>query len=191
MSPSKVSKYDRVYKTYIIDCGFTPTYWALEGITFTKLDAMRTAILQEDDPDVVQEWLDKAKVLTCSDLIAEVREFKGIPDRPKKAYTLKIGEDAENLPELLDIGGKVWEKFVGTVKTCPVCDQYYEVFCDKAHFPVSKGAGGEHVKYMVIPLCRVCHGDQHSKGIDWFMSNNRNKIFKWIYHTIFLILAEK
>ena len=90
-----------------------------------------------EHPEERDELLEESKELSTSDVINTVREREGRLPMPvqKRVDSLKDG--------------------------CILCGKHPE----KAHFPISKGAGGE----FTIPLCRECHSEYHSIGVDtWF-----------------------
>lgn len=105
----------------------------------------------------VDEWMGMAKALSSSDLKEEVNTALG------KVKVEKGDEPKADLPIDPTCAGTDYVTFAKG-HPCIVCGAK-EV--DLHHFPITKGAGGEHVRDWVIPLCRTCHTEYHENPKDW------------------------
>jgi hypothetical protein len=123
----------------------------------------------EDDPE---HWIAQAEQLSGSDLINEVRAYKGkAPLKPKRK------DDAE--PE-----AKSYAEYVEQTP-CIVCGKKSE----KAHFPITRKAGASDD--WVIPLCRKCHSEYHNIGVlTWFDKYRRN-FAEYLYGKIIPMIWRK
>jgi len=113
----------------------------------------------------VGEWLEKAKTLSESDLINEVRRVQGKPEMIPKPKEVENGYPFD------------FENYLSFVKahSCITCGSGES---DPHHFPKSKGAGGR--EYARIPLCRKCHSQCHSDPFD-FLWLYKDDIFEYFY----------
>lgn len=114
------------------------------------------------------EWLDKAKTLSDSDLINELREFKHLP--PKEYQPKPSGR-----PDLFDFDD--YESFVKAFG----CIFHPGRKAVRAHFPRTAGAGTVEVPEDFIPLCTGCHDLYHHDPVDFTMTY-LNQIMKYFYN---------
>jgi len=111
------------------------------------------------------DWLDKAMVLSESDLINEVREALNKPPMLPKP------KEEESVYPFS------YEEYYAFVKAHP-CLLHPDRPSDPAHFPKTRGAGAP--KEWVIPLCRECHRYQEDNQYD-FLWLNTERIFEYFY----------
>ena len=160
-----VYSFIKIYERYILKLGRSEV--ELLGDGTPKSNGVGHRSLQiinpvvEDNPD---EWIEKAKVLSESDLINEVRIAQG------KAI-MKPKEK-----EHVDVYPFDFESYIDYVRSCGclVCGNPSEPH----HFPKTKGAGGREQD--VIPLCRK-HHNEADDAFD-FLVLYKGKIFEYFYN---------
>lgn len=139
----------------------------LADVGSRRLTIIRPVV--ELDPDT---WMANAKAMSKSDLSNEVRQAQGLPEviPPRQEQPKSVAPCRFYTPE----------SYIKYVKSepCCVCEKSP---VDPAHFPRTKGAGADEWK--VLPLCRVCHSQQHDGGKDWLWGN-RVKLFDYFYNLI-------
>lgn len=165
MKRSKAYGLIRQYELFVEKLGYSEE--VLAGIGTSKLRVIIPVV--ESDPE---EWIGKAKALSKSDLITEVRAAQGrdvnIPGQ--ETATLKR---EDTLPARL-FTPQAWKEMVKGERCC-VCGARD---VNPAHFPRTRGAGTEEWK--AIPLCGVCHREQHDGASEWLWKW-RVKLFDWFY----------
>ena len=167
---STVFSFIHVYELYVLKLGYDVEF--LAGIGHKRLQRINPVV--EKDP---VEWIFKAKTLSPSDLRNEVRVAQG-------------KEEIEIKREEQDVKIYDYKSYLEFIKAHP-CITCGTLDSEGAHFPQSKGAGGEDAHR--IPLCRVCHTQFHKDPFD-FLWLNKNKIFNYFYDTFleaFAIIRSK
>lgn len=161
-SRSTVYSFIEIYEKYTLRLKVSQEY--LLDIGHGKLRIINPVV--EENPD---EWLGKARALSRSDLISEVREHQGI----KPSFSLPI--TLEGYPYAPDLASH--DSYLEWVRKSPciICERK-EAF--PHHFPRTKGAGAEEWK--VIPLCVPCHSEAHQNPKEWLWGN-RIQIFDYFY----------
>jgi hypothetical protein len=137
----------------------------LASIGHAKLQVISPVVRNATDPT---DWIYKARELSRSDLITEVRLAQGKPD---SGPPMREGE-AQTLDKFQDYLA------YARAHPCVVCKKTLEV--DLHHFPITKGAGAPD--RWVIPLCRACHTESHQDPKE-FLWRWREKIFAFFYDT--------
>lgn len=170
-----VNFFIRAYERYIMKLNIPQE--RLIGCGWGKLQIIEPVVSHIQDKDGVDEWLGKAESLSESDLITEVREAQGRPDRPQDARNRPVEAPGRGDNDIVAIGVA---GYVALVKKSPciVCGAGKS---DAHHFPRTKGAGAND--WHVIPLCRACHREAHDGGSAWLWSR-RHAIFGWFYKVI-------
>lgn len=147
---SKAYELIRLYDLFVNRLGLSERDWVTIGTTNLSLIA-RAKRCDE-------EWLDKARNLSTSDLIKELGGAEVSPSRT-------LSPPAPPPPS----GIMSPQEYVKMVKgaTCLGCGAK-EV--DAHHFPRTRVRGEEH---WVIPLCRMCHSMYHQDPKDWIWKNRQ------------------
>ena len=164
---STVYSYIHVYELYIEKLKLSPDF--LMQIPYRRLQEINPVV--ESNPE---EWLYKAKELSESDLITEIRAAQNLPivetpNRQAGASTRPTKPKPFNYES--------YEKFLKAYG-CATCESKE---CEGAHFPKTEKAGApDHWK---IPLCRKCHSTYHQDPIDFLMTY-RDQIFGFFYEVI-------
>lgn len=162
-----VYSYIHIYEVYIGRLGLTPEN--LQDIPYRRLQMINPPVIDAIDKGKDPgEWLDKAKTLSDSDLINELREFKDLP--PKEYQPKPSGR-----PDLFDFDD--YEAFVKAFG----CILHPGRKAVRAHFPRTHGAGQEEVAEDFIPLCTECHDLYHHDWVD-FTITYLNQIMKYFYN---------
>ena len=162
--------YIHAYELYVMRLGIPPDF--LVQIPYRNL--LRINAVVEKNPE---EWLYKAKELSGSDLITEVRLAQGKPVEENFSKTPEIEPEK---PKPFDF--KDYQEFVKAYG-CILCS---EKNVEGAHFPQTQKRGAPD--HWIIPLCSGCHKLYHSDPID-FLITYRNQIFGFFY-TVFLACYE-
>lgn len=151
-----------IYELYCLKYGYSPKL--LVEIGHHALQLIKP-IMKVEDTDNTTEWMHKAKTLSESDLINEIRKYQGKPEMMPKPKEEK------------DVYPFSFTEYMDFVKAhpCITCD---EEESDPAHFPRSKGAGGKDTHR--IPLCRGCHALFHQDPFD-FLWLHKDKIFDYFF----------
>jgi len=173
---STVYSFVHTYELYVLKLGFKAKQ--LSKIGHRKLQIISPLVKKQwealDHKDHLppgvwgDDWIYVAERLSESDLINEVRRAQGKPEMLPKP------KEEENV---YPFSFKDYLDFV-KAHPCVVCGER-EV--DNAHFPRSKGAGGQDTD--VIPLCRKCHSESHQDFYD-FLWLNKDKIFRYFYDIV-------
>lgn len=150
---STIYSFIHTYELYVLKLEVLPEY--LSKVGHRKLQIISPLV--EDDTN---QWLEYAYVLSESDLINEVRRAQGKPEMLPKPK-----EDEDVYP----FSFNNYKEFVVNSPCC-VCG--HSPPSEPAHFPRTRGAGGEEVKEHIIPLCHECHiGRQHADPFDFAWMN--------------------
>ena len=158
---STVFSFIRVYEQYVLKFEFDLKL--LNQIGHRRLQIINPVV--DDDPI---EWIYKAKELSKSDLINEVKTALGkAPMKPR----------AEEKEDAYPFTFKDYKDFVKSHK-CITCG---EKNTEGHHFPKTKGAGGK--EEWIIPLCRACHTEYHNDAYD-FIFLYKDHIFEYFYNLI-------
>ena len=165
-SRPSVYNFIRIQELYIDKLKVQPEFLGQPGL-YSKLITIAPVV--EQSPD---EWLYKAKELSRSDLKKEIRAFKNLPE-------IEIKQEKDDV-QIYD-----FKNYLDFVKAhpCVICSRDG---VDPAHFPRSKGAGGDDKH--CIPLCRTCHSQSHQDPFD-FLWQHKDKIFKYFYDTFLKAFA--
>jgi len=166
---STIYSFIHVHELYVLKLEYPPEQ--LSKIGHRKLQII-SPVMKEGGKDnlILWEWVEKAEVLSESDLINEVRRVQGKPEmipKPKEVENENIYPFSFN--DYLD--------FVKN-HPCIICG---EKTPDPAHFPRSKGGGGKDTHR--IPLCRKCHSESHQDPFD-FLWLYKDKIFDYFYDMV-------
>ena len=174
-SRSTVYSFIEIYEKYTLQLKVSQEY--LLDIGHAILRIINPVV--EENPD---EWLGKAKALSRSDLISEVREHQGVETPSRELLTLLSARPHFSTPNLTSHNSYLeWVK----KSPCIICGKE-ETF--PHHFPRTKGAGAEEWK--VIPLCVLCHSESHQEP-QVFLWTNRVKIFDFFYGILDSIFEKK
>lgn len=151
-----------IYELYCLKYGYSPKL--LVEIGHHALQLIKP-IMKIEDTDNTMEWMHKAKTLSESDLINEIRKYQGKPEMVPKPK------------EESDVQPFSYKEYLEFVKAhpCIICN---EKEVDNAHFPRPKSTGGRDTD--CIPLCRKCHSASHSDLYDWLWLN-KDKVFRYFY----------
>jgi len=127
-----------------------------------------TPWVQRDDP---KEYLLKARTLSASDLIKEIKGDTG-------------GVMRDSTPAHGDVGSRPAPlspaQYIKKVKESPCCvcsREPPEIQIHSHHFPQTRNRGKD---WKVIPLCGFCHQDAHHHPME-FLWQYKNNIFGWFY----------
>jgi len=93
-----------------------------------------------------REWLNKARLLSKSDLRLEIN---GVSGRETISPPLSPAPPSS----------------MTCINGCGPGE--------KSHFPVTRGAGGKEVEDWWVPMCRRCHSDFHTNPSGWTWTNKR------------------
>ena len=157
-----VYSYIHVYELYILKLKIVPDF--LITVPYRQLQMINPVV--EKNPE---EWIYKAKELSESDLITEVRAAQ---KKPLKEYPKSI----PGRPELFD-----FNSYLEFVKAYG-CILHPGRKADPAHFPRTQKAGApDHWR---IPLCRECHDSYHHDSTDFLMTY-KDQIFDYFYSIVF------
>jgi len=139
----------------------------------SKLDVIAPVVTAENQA----EWLDKAAALSKSDIIQEVRSFRGLSSLPPYAPSAQINPGIADLLK--------YKSYIEYVKDrpCMVCNAPK---VEPHHWPVTRGAGGNEVEEWAIPLCRDCHNEAHRNPIK-FTHDYAHKWARYFYGIILKI----
>lgn len=148
-----------IYELYVEKLNISTEFLAMIG--HGKLQVI-ASVVQKDPED----WIYKAKELSKSDLISEVKASRGVPDEIPQ-------------PKINAVPGLDFTSYLDFAKAQP-CLACGAVEVDPAHFPKTRGAGAPDD--WVIPLCRKCHRLQEDGGKDWLWENRAN-IFGFFIRT--------
>jgi hypothetical protein len=166
---STIYSFIHVYELFVLKLECNPE--VLSKIGHRRLQIISPVVNKDGTEDEkwydATFWLDNAEVLSESDLINAVRGFQGKPDMTPKP------KEVENVHPF------DFKDYLDFVKAhpCVICE---EEIVDLAHFPRSKGAGGNDTHQ--IPLCRRHHTEQHQDPFD-FLWLHKDKIFSYFYDT--------
>jgi len=152
-----------IYELYVEKLNINKEF--LAQIRHAKLQAINPVV--ERNP---QEWLFKAKELSKSDIINEVRIAQ---NKPEKEYPITKGK-----PQLFD-----FDNYLDFIKAygCITCS---DTRVAGAHFPKTDKAGApDHWR---IPLCQKCHDLYHHDPID-FIINYRDNWAEFFYDLIIAV----
>lgn len=186
-------RYYVTYRDFGVVLHLPPALYS--GIDFDKMEMARHLLVTDGkkiaDDDMVTEVLTQAKCLSRSDFRSWVREQKGLPEPEVVAAT----PDYQGAPlpihdeEMVRAGGELWVALHEHPKCClrPWQDG------ERCHIPVSKGAGGKDWQHCVLPVNHSDHMDQHSEGMSTWLAKKENHqgLFRYLYHCIFVLLAER
>lgn len=168
---STIYSFIKIYELYVLKLGYDQV--KLSKIGHRKLQIISKTVgiivsLTPDYPVFTDDWLEKAELLSESDLINEVRRAQNKPEMIPKP------KEVENVYPFN------FDSYLDFVKShpCIVCP---EEESDPAHFPRSKGAGGQDTHR--IPLCRKCHTEFHKDPFD-FLWLYKDKVFEYFYKNI-------
>jgi len=162
---STIYSFIHVHELYVLKLGYNPE--VLSKIGHRKLQIVSSVVNDELKVDGdTAFWLDNAEVLSESDLINAVRGFQGKPPMIPKPK------------EVEDTYPFSFEEYLDFIRAhpCIICGKRPS---DAAHFPRSKGAGGENTHR--VPLCRACHSESHQDPFD-FLWLHKDKIFRYFYN---------
>jgi hypothetical protein len=175
MSRSMAFGLIQVHELYVQKLGRDTVELTKAGIA--KL--LTIAPVVESNPD---EWLAKC-AMSRSDLKVEVDEARGIEPKalPEKTETTETEEVEWDKVEIAVPSGHLYLEDTKHQQCC-VCG---ESKSEPAHFPITRGAGGEAVKDMAIPLCRKCHDEYHADPKEWTWKY-RTQWAMYLYSLIFL-----
>ena len=120
-------------------------------------------------------WLDRAKELTKSDLILEVREAQGKGGEREIETTI---DTSMPVSPALPVNVKEYLERLKE-EPCIICGLRP---VDLAHFPRTQKRGAKD--WEVLPLCRKCHSEQHLVGVDTWLAENKQSIFEWLYKKV-------
>jgi len=148
-----------LYKFYILEHSLLAD--DIQHVHYKRLLEIMPAVKKQ--PHRLFDWIEWANELSWKDLINKVREVKGRPPLPREGGAPPSNKQVAPMP--LD-------------SHCLVCGGYP---VDKAHWPVTKAAGGRYT----IPLCRECHADMHQYGIITWTDRYRKQL-----HDYFMKLKE-
>jgi len=128
----------------------------------------------------VEGWLSKARSLSLSDLLMEVRSFRGLSSLPPYAPSAQINPGIADLLK--------YKSYIEYVKDrpCMVCNAPK---VEPHHWPVTRGAGGNEVEEWAIPLCRDCHNEAHRNPIK-FTHDYAHKWARYFYGIILKIWGQ-
>jgi len=173
MSRSMAFGLIQVHELYVQKLGRETAELTKAGIA--KL--LTIAPVVESNPD---EWLGKC-TMSRSDLKAEVDEARGIAPKELAPHTELAPDVAWDKVEVVVPSGHLYLEDTRH-QPCCVCG---EEKAEPAHFPITRGAGGEAVKDMAIPLCRKCHDEYHADPKEWTWKY-RTQWAMYMYSLIFL-----
>lgn len=158
---STIYSFIHVYEKYVLRLGIPAE--VLSKIGHRRLQIINPVIKGERTATI---WIENAEVLSESDLINEVRRAQGKPDMIPKP---KEEEETAEYP---------FEDYLDFIRAhpCIICGERPS---EAAHFPRSKGAGGDNLHR--IPLCRICHSDYHIDPFD-FLWLQKDRIFGYFYN---------
>jgi hypothetical protein len=119
-----------------------------------------------------EDWLNKARELSRSDLENEVRQCQGKSILSSLPMTIPT---VDNLSDLLKY--KSYTEYV-EAQPCILCGVSP---VDKSHFPKTRGAGAPDD--WIIPTCRNCHTGYHLNPLKW-MHDYQDKWAAYFYGLI-------
>jgi len=156
---STMYRYIGVYERFVERLGVTAE--EIADVGNTKLQAISRVVNEEN----VGEWIERARLLSRKDLIAEVKEALGEPD----------GEVITSETPPIEVGVSDLHEWIRRNGTCIICGKHG---CVPAHFPRTVGAGAPYED--VVPMCQVPHHDEfHHIGVDAFILKYKTEIFRW------------
>ena len=186
-----VDRYFTTHRDLHVICGIPQSLYG--GLDRDKQDIARRLLVQDGrriaDDEMIAEVLTQARALSRSDFRQWVREQAGdAPQMVAASDTYQYENTA--LPihddDMVARGGDIWFDMMKGHRCClkPWTDG------ERAHVPVSKGAGGKDWRNCVVPLNSADHREQHQEGIDTWLAKNKQPLFRFLYRTIFVLLEE-
>lgn len=170
---SSVRGFILIYKKYRL--AFKQPKALLAEAGFSKLRIISPVV---DSDESAEEWVQKASVLSRSDLITEVNEAQGKPEGAPRERGVAEDLVPQEVETLSHITYREWV----SDQPCIFHDDRPSEF---AHYPVTKKAGGVRNYQIGIPLCHECHMEHHHKPWEFFWTY-KNNIMRWMFETFVL-----